>query len=101
MAIFKRQKKENTADPVLQNIATSDTVPWFKKKNLRFLYFLLFPTCMGIEITSGFDSQMMNALQMNDYWVNCELARCRFFVTKPSNTSSKSLMIRKAPSRGL
>lgn len=49
MAILHRQK-ENTAEPVLQNLATSDPVPWYRKKNLRFLYLMLFPTCMGIEV---------------------------------------------------
>jgi MFS family permease len=29
---------------------------------------MLFPTCMGIEITSGFDSQMINAAQIVPSW---------------------------------
>lgn len=49
------------ADPVLTHAVENDHVPWYKKPNLRYLYFMLFPTCMGIEITSGFDSQMINA----------------------------------------
>jgi hypothetical protein len=40
-----------------------DKVPWHKKSNLRTLYFLLFPVIIGIEITSGFDAQLINALQ--------------------------------------
>jgi hypothetical protein len=47
------------ADPIIQRLAQEDKVPWYRKKNLRHLYFVLFPTAMGIEITSGFDSQMM------------------------------------------
>ena len=43
------------ADPVLTHAVENDLVPWYKKPNLRHLYLLLFPTCMGIEITSGFD----------------------------------------------
>jgi hypothetical protein len=46
------------SDPILTNMAREDRVPWYRKPNLRHLYLLLFPTCMGIEITSGFDSQM-------------------------------------------
>jgi hypothetical protein len=34
------------------------------KPNLRRLYFILFPACMGIEITSGFDSQIINTVQI-------------------------------------
>jgi MFS family permease len=56
------------ADPVLTHAVENDLVPWYKKPNLRHLYFLLFPTCMGIEITSGFDSQMINAVQIVDSW---------------------------------
>ncbi|KAK3400449.1 general substrate transporter [Sordaria brevicollis] len=55
-------------DPVISGLAKADPIPWYKKPNLRFLYFMLFPTCMGIELTSGFDSQMINALQILDSW---------------------------------
>ncbi|KAL2761099.1 hypothetical protein ACRALDRAFT_2096446 [Sodiomyces alcalophilus JCM 7366] len=65
---FARKAETGAADPVLTRIAEEDTVPWFKKPNLRYLYLMLFPTCMGIELTSGFDSQMINALQMVDSW---------------------------------
>ncbi|CZT49711.1 related to transporter (major facilitator superfamily) [Rhynchosporium secalis] len=58
------------ADPVLTRLVDADKVPWYKKKNLRNLYLLLFPTCMGIEITSGFDSQLINSLQGVDSWKN-------------------------------
>lgn len=30
-----------------------DKVPWYKKRNLCMLYILMFPTCIGIEMTSG------------------------------------------------
>ncbi|PQE31130.1 MFS sugar transporter protein [Rutstroemia sp. NJR-2017a WRK4] len=56
------------ADPVLTRIVEEDKVPWYRKRNLRYLYFLLCPTCMGIEITSGFDSQMINGLQFIPSW---------------------------------
>ncbi|CZR53195.1 related to hexose transporter protein [Phialocephala subalpina] len=50
-------------DPIVTRLVNEDTVPWYKKPNLRNLYLILFPACMGIEITSGFDSQLINALQ--------------------------------------
>ncbi|XDG08143.1 hypothetical protein ABKA04_007758 [Annulohypoxylon sp. FPYF3050] len=58
------------ADPIITRLANEDSVKWYRKPNLRYLYFLLFPTCMGIEITSGFDSQMINALQIVPSWVS-------------------------------
>ena len=57
-------------DPVTQ-LVKDDKVVWYKKKNLRNLYFLLFPTCMGIEVTSGFDSQLINSLQGVAPWKKC------------------------------
>jgi MFS family permease len=56
------------ADPVLTLAVENDKVPWYKKPNLRYMYFMLFPTCMGIEITSGFDSQMINSAQLVPSW---------------------------------
>ncbi|KAK6425745.1 hypothetical protein LTR95_016213 [Oleoguttula sp. CCFEE 5521] len=46
-------------DPILTLAVEQDTVPWYKKRNLRYLYLMLVPTCMGIEITSGWDSGMI------------------------------------------
>lgn len=70
MGIFNPKRKETgAADPILTRIVAEDKVPWYRKPNLRTLYFLLFPTCMGIELTSGFDSQMINALQIVPSWV--------------------------------
>lgn len=60
------------ADPVLTRIVDEDKVRWWKKPNLRLLYLLLYPTCMGIEITSGFDSQMINGLQLVTAWNKCQ-----------------------------
>jgi MFS family permease len=59
-------------DPVLTRIVDEDNIPWYKKPNLRSLYFLLFPTCMGIEITSGFDSQLINTAQGINAWKKCQ-----------------------------
>lgn len=61
-----------SSDPIVTRLANEDKVPWYKKPNLRTLYLLLFPTCMGIEMTSGFDSQMINALQIVPSWVTCK-----------------------------
>lgn len=66
-----RAKETGASDPILTRIAEEDKVPWYKKPNLRYLYLMLFPTCMGIEMTSGFDSQMINALQIVPSWVTC------------------------------
>lgn len=60
------------ADPVLTRLINEDTVAWHRKASLRLLYFLLYPTCMGIEMTSGFDSQMINGLQFIPSWNKCE-----------------------------
>jgi hypothetical protein len=56
------------ANPIIQKAAQEDPIPWYKKPNLRNLYFMMFPTTMGIELTSGFDSQLINALQIVPTW---------------------------------
>ena len=71
-AVFNRKAETGAADPIIQRIAQEDPVPWYKKPNLRSLYFLLFPTCMAMELTSGFDGQMVNALQIVPAWQDCE-----------------------------
>ena len=63
---------DGTSDPILTRIVDEDKVPWYKKPNLRTLYFILFPACMGIEMTSGFDSQLINALQFIPPFNKCE-----------------------------
>ncbi|KAH7305801.1 general substrate transporter [Stachybotrys elegans] len=65
---FTNRHQETEVDPVLTRIVQEDKVPWYKKPNLRYLYFMLMPTCMGVEITSGFDSQLINALQIMTAW---------------------------------
>ncbi|KAK4223358.1 putative sugar transporter [Podospora fimiseda] len=59
---------DGKADPIVTRLANEDKKPWYKKPNLMYLYLMLFPTCMGIELTSGFDSQMINALQIVPSW---------------------------------
>jgi hypothetical protein len=63
--------REEHVDPRLQRIAQADKEIWHKKPNLRFLYFILVPTALGVEWTSGFDSSMMNSLQAVSSWVDC------------------------------
>lgn len=66
--VLNYHREVGAADPIIQRIADEDKVPWYKKPNLRYMYFWLFITCMGVEITSGFDSQMINALQIVPSW---------------------------------
>ncbi|KAH8645997.1 general substrate transporter [Tricladium varicosporioides] len=56
------------ADPVLTRIVEEDKVPWYKKKNLRMMYVFMFPACMGIEMTTGFDGQIVNTAQIVPSW---------------------------------
>lgn len=63
-----RAAEIGAADPIITRLAAEDKVAWYRKPNLRYLYFMLLPTCMGIEITSGFDSQLINALQIVPAW---------------------------------
>lgn len=60
------------AEPILTRIVEQDQIPWYRKRNLRRLYALLLPTCIGIEMTSGFDSQMINAVQIAPTWRLCK-----------------------------
>jgi hypothetical protein len=46
MAIGTGAKSASGAsDPVLTLAVEHDKVPWYQKPNLRYLYFMLFPTC--------------------------------------------------------
>lgn len=64
-------KDEDFGDPIITNFVKDDKVVWYKKRNLRNLYFVLFPACMGVEMTSGFDSQIINVVQMVPSWRKC------------------------------
>ncbi|KAJ5387868.1 MFS sugar transporter [Penicillium cosmopolitanum] len=68
MVLVGKKREENVAEPVLANLLADDRTPWYKKPNLRRLYFILFLACMGIEITSGFDSQIINTVQIVYTW---------------------------------
>ncbi|KAK0230186.1 general substrate transporter [Armillaria fumosa] len=62
------QDDSNHVSDLVSHLAAQDKTPWYRKPNLRLLYLLLFPTCIGVEMTSGFDSSMMNGLQAVDSW---------------------------------
>ncbi|PNP75756.1 hypothetical protein FNYG_10834 [Fusarium nygamai] len=53
----------SAADPIVTRLVEEDKTPWYKKPNLRLMYVWLFFCCMGVEMTSGFDSQLINTLQ--------------------------------------
>jgi sugar porter (SP) family MFS transporter len=58
----------NAADPIVSRLANEDRVAWYKKPNLRYMYIWLFLCCMGVEMTSGFDSQLINTLQFSQHF---------------------------------
>ncbi|KAF2729713.1 hexose transporter-like protein [Polyplosphaeria fusca] len=68
MAPVGTAAQAHTADPIITQLVAQDNVRWYRKKNLRVLYLLLLPTCIGIEMTSGFDSQMINTVQIAPHW---------------------------------
>lgn len=35
------------------------------------MYFVMVPSCLGVEWTSGFDSSMMNGIQTIENWQTC------------------------------
>ena len=63
--------QDGTSDPIITRMVAEDKVPWYKKRNLRSMYFFLFCCCMGVEITSGFDSQLINTLQFSKPFNTC------------------------------
>jgi hypothetical protein len=60
-----------TADPIVTRLVEEDKVAWYKKPNLRRMYIFLFLCCMGVEMTSGFDSQLINTLQYSQSFHKC------------------------------
>lgn len=71
MVLVSKHREENVAEPALEILLAEDRTPWFKKPHLRRLYMILFAACMGIEITSGFDSQIINTVQIVYTWNKC------------------------------
>jgi MFS family permease len=65
---------EGVSDPILTRMAEEDKVKWFRKPNLRTMYIYLFLCCMGVEITSGFDSTLIGVLQFSPPWNKCKIS---------------------------
>lgn len=84
MAPFGTAAAARQADPVLTRVVEQDQIPWYRKKNLRMLYALLLPTCIGIEMTSGFDSQMINAIQITPAWLACKFDHAKLLRQLPN-----------------
>ena len=40
-------------DGILNRRVQEDKVSWYRKRNLRLLYLLMLPTCLGVEISAG------------------------------------------------
>ncbi|CZR68698.1 related to hexose transporter protein [Phialocephala subalpina] len=59
---------EGLSDPIVTRIVEEDHVKWYKKPNLRRMYVCLFLCCMGVEMTSGFDSTLIGTLQFSPPW---------------------------------
>jgi hypothetical protein len=102
-----RNSKPSEGDPVLVSrdsydaivtrLANEDKKSWYRKPNLRHLYFMLVPTCMGIQTTSGFHSQMANAMQILPSWITCKAYFRNFGRYVLTRMVYKSLTILKAP----
>jgi hypothetical protein len=69
--VTSRLNLGSTADPIVTRLVKEDKVPWYKKPNLRYMYIWLFLCCMGVEMTSGFDSQLINTLQFAQSFHRC------------------------------
>jgi hypothetical protein len=59
------------SDPVLTRMVAEDKTPFYKKRTLRVMYLYLFLCCMGVEMTSGFDSTLIGTLQFSPPWNKC------------------------------
>jgi hypothetical protein len=68
----KMVKTAESADPIVTRLVEEDKVRWYKKPNLRLMYVWLFLCCMGVEMTSGFDSQLINTLQFSTPFNLCK-----------------------------
>ena len=86
-----RYIQSETNDAIVSRLAQQDKVPWYSKPNLRALYFLMVPTCLGVEMTGGqvphcdvwslvkclherrFDASMVSGLQAVPLWLQCRV----------------------------
>ncbi|KAH8799792.1 hexose transporter [Xylogone sp. PMI_703] len=65
---YAREAAEISSQSVIVQLVKADTVPWYRKHNLRLLYLLLLPAGLCSEITSGIDSSMLTGLQSVKEW---------------------------------
>ena len=69
MALNKQTDVAKVArESTVRQLLDLDKTPWYKKKNLRKLYFCLVPAVLGVEMTSGYDGSILNGLQAVDSW---------------------------------
>jgi hypothetical protein len=101
------------SDAVSKLVAQDDR-PWYRKPNLRTLYALLLPACVGAEMTSAygsfmaefskfkplyvsrFDVTLMNGLQATRSWERCthvgELSYTRLILPTVYHSPSATLL---------
>ncbi|KAF5650823.1 general substrate transporter [Fusarium tjaetaba] len=53
-----RKAQTGAADPLIQQIADKDRVPWYNKPNLRYLYLMLFPTYFADRPNGEFTGEL-------------------------------------------
>lgn len=65
----------NAYDNLVSSLLSQDHTPWYKKPNLRRLYFLFIGSVLCVETTSGYDASVTNGLQAVPRWQSCEFQR--------------------------
>ncbi|KAJ7280292.1 hexose transporter [Mycena rebaudengoi] len=53
---------------LVSQLASKDSVPWYRKRNLRRLYLTFIFSVLCVETASGYDSSMLNGLQAVGTW---------------------------------
>lgn len=48
-----RYAQLDSSDTVVTRLALQDNIPWHSKPNLRLLYLLMVPACLGVMVTTG------------------------------------------------
>ncbi|KAI9574364.1 general substrate transporter, partial [Boletus coccyginus] len=59
----------DSSDTVVTRLALQDNIPWHSKPNLRLLYLLMVPTCLGVMVTTGQVFPILNGLQAVSSWL--------------------------------
>lgn len=68
----RAESKQLAEQSEVIRLIKADTVPWYKKPNLRFLYLCLIPAALGVEMTTGYDGSVLNGLQAVATWQTCK-----------------------------